>query len=497
MSAAERLDRLRDAAAERADGADAEAYAAALEEVARAEGAASWAQLAADARVSDMEPASLPEALKYALFLGRPEMVDALLARDPALGRADFGLTVALGLRADVERVLKDDPKAATRIVGIRSPILHLAFSRHAQARPDVLPDMLAIAERLVAAGADVNDSYPFQPGSDERLPALYGALCHADNLPLARWLLDQGATPDDGESLYHSTELPHLDGLRLLLRHKARPEGTNALLRALDFDRIEAVELLLEHGADPDAGRGGDIPDFPALHQAARRGRGAEFATLLVSNGADPTRLHDGQSAATMARIHGNRRFARALAGLAPPPEAGSAAARLVAVAEGNGAARADLTDLSRGGPAEGLVTRLAALPDARDLMGRYLDAGLAHDETDDMGLSPVQIAGWNGLAGHVADLLDRGPGLMRVNLFGGGLVDTILHGAENCPDAEGRDHAACLSVALGAGAPVYEDELAAPIPEHLRRVIRTALDRNPDQLRPKAERPEPGSSG
>ena len=62
--------------------------------------------------------------------------------------------------------------------------------------------------------------------------------------------LLDAGADPNDGESLYHSVE--SLACTRVLLENGARIDDTNALYRALDFDNLAVVELLLRHGADP-----------------------------------------------------------------------------------------------------------------------------------------------------------------------------------------------------------------------------------------------------
>ena len=119
------------------------------------------------------------------------------------------------------------------------------------KARPDLVPDAIAIAEALVERGADVNDGYPVAPGSDHLLSALYGAIGHADNIALGRWLLEHGADPNDNESLYHSTELSGTAALKLLLKHGARPAGTNALARALDFREEDKVRLLLEAGAD------------------------------------------------------------------------------------------------------------------------------------------------------------------------------------------------------------------------------------------------------
>ena len=54
---------------------------------------------------------------------------------------------------------------------------------------------MLAVAEALLAAGADVNDSYPYQGEDHAPLSALYGAIGHAGNMVLAEWLLAMGRT--------------------------------------------------------------------------------------------------------------------------------------------------------------------------------------------------------------------------------------------------------------------------------------------------------------
>ena len=65
--------------------------------------------------------------------------------------------------------------------------------------RPDLMAEMLLVAEMLVGAGADVNDGYPFEPGGDHLLSALYGAIGHGNNMALGQWLLDRGLVdPDD-----------------------------------------------------------------------------------------------------------------------------------------------------------------------------------------------------------------------------------------------------------------------------------------------------------
>ena len=247
--------------------------------IAREAGHESWQRLVWADETIGLDGAAKQERLKMAIFHGQTWRIEQLLVDTPDLADGMFGLQCALYDRAEVEAALADDPSPATRKFGPRTPILHLAFSRCIKAYPEKEADMLAIAEMLLANGADVNDGFPFQSGDDHLLSALYGAIGHADNMVLARWLLDHGADPNDGESPYHATELGHREGLRMLLDAGADPKGTNGLLRAMDFDDVDAVRMLLAAGAEPeefnDAPSGGQPPFvIPALHQAARRSR-------------------------------------------------------------------------------------------------------------------------------------------------------------------------------------------------------------------------------
>ena len=418
-----------------------------LHVIAQEQGFESWPRLVFAAETIGLDRAGRQQALKRALFHGRNWQVDRLLAETPDLAAGLFGLEVALLDRAAVERRLAQDPAAATREAGPRRPILHLAFSRRIQAAPERRADMLAIAGLLLRHGADVNDAMPAAPGSTGRLSALYGALGHAGNLPLAEWLLAQGADPNDGESLYHATELGHHDGLKLLMRHGVRVAGTNALARMLDFDDLEGARLLLDYGADPGEG-------LPALHHAARRMRDGRFARLLIAHGADPARRWQGHSAYGLARIFGNAAFSEALAaaGHATPLDASETA--LAACA--GGAPGASLASLPLGPEDRLLIARLIQFPGRLAHAKALAAAGLDPNAADETGLTPLQLAGWSGLPAAVDWLLACGPDLLHRNAYGGGIVETILHGAENAPRPEGADHAACLRAVLAAGAPV-----------------------------------------
>ena len=132
----------------------------------------------------------------------------------------------------------------------------------------------VALARELLARGADPNATFTNEYGE---MSALYGAAGRAHDPALTRLLLEAGANPDDGESVYHATEAESPECLRALLEHGATAEPI-MLAHALDDERPEHVRLLLDAGADPK-----DL-----LPHAVRRGRGPETIRLLVERGAD-----------------------------------------------------------------------------------------------------------------------------------------------------------------------------------------------------------------
>jgi hypothetical protein len=114
------------------------------------------------------------------------------------------------------------------------------------------------LADELLRRGADPNATFRNEYGD---MSALYGAAGVAHDPELTRVLLDAGANPNDGESLYHATEAEDPACLLLLLEHGARTNGTNALAHALDGDHVEHVRLLLEAGGDPTRERSSRTP--------------------------------------------------------------------------------------------------------------------------------------------------------------------------------------------------------------------------------------------
>ena len=433
----------------------------ALNVVAEENGFRSWARLVANNWFSEMTPGERAERLKIGLYFGQHWVVEELLASHPATANADLGIQLALFDKRSVADALTRDPAAAVRPIGKRTPILHLAFSRHIHAAPELDADAIEIAKMLVENGADVNDGFPTDPDNDHKLPALYGAVGHADNFNLAKWLLENGADPNDDESLYHSTEVGHRRSLQLLLDYGARIQGTNALLRALDFNDHEAVALMLSRGADPRAavvGHPSGEPDLmlPALHQAARRMCDANMARLLLDAGADPGERHLGLTAHGLAVIYGNKEFARALEERGHVEELEGAYRAAAVAAEGayDGSTRLDSEHIV--GELKYLLHNLQSYPDRLEHSKRLVSLGFGSDTPDQMGLTPVQLAGWEGLPNAVEYWLSLHPDLEHVNGFGGDLLSTIVHGSENCPDRRNRDHISCAWLALRAGVPL-----------------------------------------
>jgi ankyrin repeat protein len=277
--------------------------------------------------------------------------------------------------------------------------------------------------------------------------------------MPLARWLLEKGATPNDCESLYHATELGHAEGLRLLLEFGARPARTNGLLRALDFDNLEMVKLLLAAGAGPNEQSGGAQP---ALHHAARRMVSGPVLDALLDQGADPALTWQGHSASAFAQVFGNtdmvdrmterghvtpltdleQMLATAATGQVPdgyidPAKLPAAYANLLH----------DVLHLS------GKVAHLRAL----------VAIGMEWERPDDAGVTPVRAAGWNGLMDVMAFFLSLSPNLGHINAYGGTLLSTILHGAEANPTRAQGDYNGCLRLALEHGVALLRRAIPA----------------------------------
>lgn len=424
--------------------------------------------------------------LKRALFFGQHHLVDEILRKTPDAAHVDFGLECALYDIDAVTARIAADPGIVHRPVGPRTPILHLAFSRHIHGGGDQRR-MIAVAEALRKAGADVNDGYEMQPGSGFAQSALYGAVGHADNMALARWHLAHGADPNDGESLYHACELGHLQGLSLLLASGARPEGTNALARMLDFDNAQGVQLLLQAGADPNEGalpHASGEPSYaiPAMHQAARRMCSREIGELLLAYGADATAPFMGHSAYAFARMMGNRDIARLLEEVEQDPKLDPVEEAFAAAAEGR--VEDEIAALEMTPEQRRMLCRVVAYDGRLAHVKALVELGVNPDWPEEMEMPAIHVAGWEGQADIVAYLLTQEPDLTLRNSYGGDLMSTIIHGAEFCPARATRDHLGCARAVLAAGAQLSVETIAQCGVPALQAELQAWAEAHPDAV-------------
>jgi ankyrin repeat protein len=314
--------------------------------VAREHGFASWADLqgfvvARRAQADDPARAVLHWLrLVYAGDIAggnhraRPLVAARLLEDDAALPTSlsvlgnDPYLACAIGDEAALRRATAQDPGWLHRAGGpLNLPPLVAVTHSSLLRLPAFRERLRACARYLLEAGADANQSAGSRwppaslaaPADTERLSALYGAAGQNHDAELTQLLLDAGADPNDGESLYHSLDhsLEQSACTRLLLQAGARVTGSNALYRELDFDDVATLRLLLAHGGDAnEPAPGGPTSDWGTpLLWALRRRRSPAHIEALLAAGADPAATTpDGTPAHLVALRFGLTEVARLL---------------------------------------------------------------------------------------------------------------------------------------------------------------------------------------
>ena len=247
-------------------------------------------------------------------------------------------------------------------------------------------------------------------------------------------------------------------------------------------------VEVLLDGGADPNEGvhwpeASGEAPFvIPALHQAARRMCSSEIVERLLQAGGDPDAVEWGHSAYALARMFGNDAAARAMVAQGCNTNLTEEEFAIAEAVAGRPAVRIDATRLPN--ETRDMIRSQIHLPGALTLTKALVAIGLDFDRPDPQGLTPVQIAGWEGLPDVMAYLLSLGPDLTHVNGYGGDLMSTILHGSENAPSRVERDHIACARLALEAGAELRRSDIAATGDLDLAGLLSDWAETHPDRV-------------
>jgi hypothetical protein len=400
-----------------------------------------------------------------------PRVALRMLAESPELVTEDPYLSCAIGDENALRLATTADPAWVNRPGGpLQLPPLFAVAHSSLLGVPEFRERLYRCAQFLILAGADTNQQIHsrWSPGSlenpDQRYPlsTLYGAAGTNHDPVLTRLLLEAGANPDDGESLYHSLE--NLDCTRALLEHGARIAQTNAIYRSLDLDdAAAALKLLLQHGADPnEPARNPPLTDWGApLLWAIRRRRSPQHVEALLQAGADPLRTTPaGVNAYSLALQFGLAEVAELLRGRIDVPPISEEARFVAACARGDetearmiGARRPDL-------PASLPEAQLRLLP---DLAAEGGDAGVRlmvrmgwpiAVRGGDWDASALNLAVFRGDAGLTRFLLAHGASWTERHGHGDNACGTLSWASCNAP-VEGGDWVGCARALLDHGMP------------------------------------------
>lgn len=280
---------------------------------------ADWANSRFSPHRQDAVPLWLHDVYGHQTDRPRPALAAQKLAVRPDLGQGELFLACASGDEAAIRSAIADDPACVNRLTrnwqcpGCKElldmpPLVAVTHSTLMQL-PDNRDRFHRCARMLLEAGADANQAWSH---GAHPLSALYGAAGKNHDAVLTRILLEAGADPNDGESLYHSTEARDPACTRLLLQAGANVERSNALVHKLDTDDLEGLNLLLDY-LQNDASTASVLNE--ALLWALRRRRSREHIEALLKAGADPrSKNKDGTGAHLLALRYGLTDVAEAL---------------------------------------------------------------------------------------------------------------------------------------------------------------------------------------
>lgn len=255
--------------------------------LARSYGFKSWPRLKAYVEAQCRSPEERAALLLQSLFGDNHLLLQELYDRRDSLPASDFFVAAALGNVAVVESMLAADSAWASRVGGPMQTqaITYAAHARFSLTDHTYPARQQRIVTLLLSHGADPSSFAREQSAGEQgggRLSALYGCCRQPGNTAIAKLLLDAGATTDDGESLYHASELPDTGCLELLFAAGVPDAGREfCIRRALDSENPAALAVYLRNGTNPNH-----------LDWALFRNRSLRIIQLLIEHGADPNRL-------------------------------------------------------------------------------------------------------------------------------------------------------------------------------------------------------------
>lgn len=456
-----------------AELASAARLADAQHAVAREQGAASWAKLMVEVEALE-PPAEHAERLLAAVREGDRRAAERVLSRCPAAAEVSVWSACAGGRDRRLAEILAADPSAASapHSDGGWQPILYASASPLHRVSPEMASGIGRCLEMLLAAGADPN-AFTLFNGDDtqSRLPALFRA-CYSGNAAAARLLLEHGALPNDGESMYHAAELDHRDCLEILVAHggdpsgRQEPYGNTPLYFLAGYKETSpacataarGLQWLLEHGADPNvtSTKSEETP----LHRFAAFGRSREAVEMLLAHGAEVDKPRaDGRTAYVLAVRNGNFAVADLLrergadAGPLTPQDELLGACWRVDEASARAALARDPGMLERFDGEDKSALPLAAEQGREDAVRLMAALGFDLAWEGGGGATALHTAAWWGRPEMARLLLDLGAPIdVRDSTFGSSPVGWAAHGSRHCRTAD-DDYCAVVDLLLDAG--------------------------------------------
>jgi ankyrin repeat protein len=392
------------------------------------------------------------------------------MARYPAT-LWNIHVQAAMAMFPQVQKQLLEHPELVNAKAGdpLATPLLYACFSpRYTEEGWDFF--LAETVKVLLAAGADPN-------AVDGRygVSALYGVTGMHNAPVVARLLLEAGANPTDGESVFHAAEHYHIEALELLREFGVQlnqvGEWGNTplyfLLRwhdlATDEKAALGVDWLLANGADPNVASGKEQEN--SLHVAARRGQPIGVIEKLLAHEANvDLRRGDGATAWRLAKRNGCDEIARLLESSGATPEPFSATDELLAAC-----GRGDV-EAARGLSSPAIVTSLprsdrAMLGEAA-AAGRVrtveacIAAGFDVNEVNDRAATPLHEAAINGFHEIVSALIAAGSDLTwRDPEHNATPLGWAIFGADYVGNRDG-DYEKTIRALIGAGAKGSETE-------------------------------------
>jgi ankyrin repeat protein len=412
-----------------------------------------------------------------------PRIAARVLVENPDIAAGSSYLACAIGDEDALRVATKADPAWVNRPGGplCLPPLVAVTHSSLCQL-PEFRERLRRCARFLLSVGADPNQRIGLRwppasvsaPDDDHPLSALYGAAGKNHDLELTKILLEAGADPNDGESLYHSLET--FACTCLLLKNGARIGGSNAFYRALDFDNFAALELLLRYGADPNE----PLVNSPhtewgsPLLWAIKRRRSRRHVAALLKAGASPSvSTQSGVGAYSLALQLGLGEVAELIrenGGVKPISEE----EEFIAACARSDEAEAQRIRLRRPDlPGSLPEARLRLLP---DLVAEGGDEGArlmvklgwpVAVRGGDWSASALNLAVFRGDVGLTRFLLEHGASWQEEHGYGDNVCGTLSWASCNEPIDNG-DWAGCARALLEHGMPG-----ATPDPENPEQVL------------------------